>query len=163
MEENNYSAPNSEYTNPYDNAQNGYQNNYQDNYQQYANYGNAMVDDQGRPLKNRFALKLVLSIIMILCCCVSPYGMIFAIVGLVFTCMANSAYNAGNPYDFRANARVSTIMLWIAGVLMAISILISLAFGAIVDSFMSEFEDAYDEIYNEMYNDMYDDMYGDWY
>lgn len=156
MEENNYS-------NPYDNNTNNYQNNYQNNYDQYANYGNPMVDEQGRPLKNRFALKLIVGIIMILCCCVSPYSMIFAIVGLVFTCMANSAYNAGNPYDFRANARVSAAMLWIGGVILAISILLSVAAGAMLNSIMNELGGSLDEIYNGAYDYDYDYYGDDWY
>lgn len=125
MEENNY-------TNPYESGNNNYENNYQNNYNydQYANYGNPMVDELGRPMKNRFALKLIVGIILIVCCCVNFNGLIFGIVGLVYTSKANTAYNAGNPYEFRACAGVSAAMLWIGGILLALSIISYFTVGA---------------------------------
>ncbi len=161
----NYSNPN--YTNnPY--GQNPYgqspygQNQYGQN--QYANLGGVMVDDKGRPLKNHFALKLVLSIIMILMCCFSPLVSILGIIGLVFTCMANSAYNQGNPHEFKTKDKVSTILLSIGGVIAALIIIlyvVVIAFTFTNNDFWEMYGDIYDEVYSEMYGDLYGDDWED--
>lgn len=130
----------------------GYDNNAY-NQQRYANLGGVMVDEQGKPLKNRFALKLTLSIIMILfcCCSMSPLVMVLGIIGLIFTCLANSSYNAGNPVQFRSRARVSAILLWVGGGIMALIMLIYIAFFVYFNAVLKE--SLGEEVYNQMWTE----------
>ena len=135
------------------------------NQQQYANLGGVMVDGQGRPLKNRFALKLTLSIILILCCCCtgSPIVLVLGIIALVFTCLANSSFKAGNPMQFRSRARVSTVLISVGGgiaiFLLIIYVVFFAYFNAILKASMGEelydymwTEEFWEEFYNELEN-----------
>ena len=128
-------------------------NNSAYNQQRYANLGGVMVDEQGNPLKNRFALKLTLSIIMILfcCCSMSPVVMIFGVIALIFTCLANSSYKAGNPVQFRSRAKVSTILLWVGGGIMALIMIIYVALFAYFNVVLKE--SLGEEVYNQMWTE----------
>lgn len=100
------------------------------NYNQYANYGNAMVDEKGQPLKNNFVLRLVFSIFEIICCCVSPIASVLGIIGCVFNAQANKAYNEGNPYAFKEKAKSANILIWIGGILAAFGLIINIVVAA---------------------------------
>lgn len=103
--------------------------------------GNTMSDATGKPLKNYFALKLVLSIIMIMgCCCSNFFLVIVGIIALVFTCKANTAYNQGNPTEFRKYSKVSSVLLWMGGIVMAIMLTISIIVLAIAGQKFEDYE-----------------------
>lgn len=164
MENKDYCAPEEEqstsnsYENPYQQS-NPYEsytygnNTYGQN--RYSNLGGVMVDEKGVPLKNHFAVKLVFSIIMILMCCFSPLVSILGIIGLVFACLANSAYNEGNPYDFKSKSRVSTVLLAIGGGIMALMIVFYIIIFAIIGASAGGLEGLLDEYYNELYGEDY--------
>lgn len=144
---------NNDYGSPY----NAYDQQY------YANLGGVMVDDKGNPLKNRFALKLTLSILMILCCCCtfSPIIMILGIIALVFTCLANGAYNAGNPAEFRSKSRVATVLLAVGGGILALIIAIYVGFFAYFNFVLREElgEELYDQLWTvEFWENIYDEI-----
>lgn len=122
-------------------SQNSYGEGYSSyNYENYNNRnanrvysGSAMTDATGKPLKNYFALKLTISIMMIMgCCCSNMILVILGIIALVFTCKANSAYNNGNAEEFQKQSKVATVLLWVGGgfliiyLIMGIFILVSL-------------------------------------
>ena len=132
-----------------ENGQNPYGANYS-NYSNYSNYdngaasgrvysGSTMTDATGKPLKNYFALKLTLSIMMIMgCCCSNFFLVIVGVIALVFTCMANNAYNQGNAQDFQRKSKISTILLWMGGIVMAVMLMFGIVFMVMASR---EFED----------------------
>lgn len=91
----------------------------------YTKVGGTPVDETGQPLKNRFGMKIVFSILEILSCCLcNPVSLILGILGCVFTCSANTSYKQGKTEEFKKNAKVSAIMLWIGFAVDVIAIII---------------------------------------
>ncbi len=78
------------------------------------NYVMGMFDDNGKPLKNRFGMKLIFSILemVTLLLCNLP-GFILGLVACIFTCKANASYKSGDKYAFKSAAKTSAICLWI--------------------------------------------------
>lgn len=80
-----------------------------------------MGKQQDRPLRNRFGMKLTFSIVGIvmglLLMCVNlvlgGLSLAVSIVALVFTCLQNNRFQAGNWQSFRHYAKISAIFLWI--------------------------------------------------
>ncbi len=78
----------------------------------------AMTDKNGRPLKNRYGMKLAFSILEIVSCCLfNPITMILGIVSIVFTCGADASYRRQQKEEFLRKARTATITLMIGLVL----------------------------------------------
>lgn len=71
----------------------------------------APFDQNGRPIPNRFGMKLTFSILeMVLC---NILSLICGIIGCVFTVKANTAYKERRWEDFKNHAKASAIALWI--------------------------------------------------
>lgn len=73
-----------------------------------------IVDESGKPLKNRFGMKLafaVLEILSLFFC--NIITMVLGIVALVLICAANNNYKKGEIKEFKSNAKISAILLWI--------------------------------------------------
>lgn len=141
------------------------------------NYGagvNAVpLDRKGRPLRNRFGMKLTFSILGILFGMFLLLGeallglipLILAIVALVTTCVANGAYKQGNWDSFRAAAKTATVLLWVVFgiwivfmVLLVIGIIAILAFGYRLSSVTDQFDTKDDDSgYYYDYSDDSDD------
>ncbi len=86
-------------------------------------YGMAPFDPNGRPIPNRFGMKLTFSILEMLCCAFP--ALVCGIVGCVYTVMANASYRERRWEDFKRQARVSAIALWIGfGLGMATALLV---------------------------------------
>lgn len=144
-----------EENNPYGSYGSAY-NTYQQ--QKYTNLSGKMVDEKGKVLNNNFAIKLVLSILMIvLCCCCGFLTAIIGMIALVFTCLANSAYNQGSMSEFKANARVSTVLLFLGGGLAVLMLSLMLMFAAMLGSESGEFDELYSALYEELYGTEYND------
>lgn len=109
--------------------QNGYagqnryagQNGYTD-YNGYAQRGNVPLDKKGRPLQNRYGLKLTLSIIeivfgILLAFCGGGMGMlplVLAVLACVYTCRQNRDFQIGDWDGFLKKSKIATIFLWIS-------------------------------------------------
>lgn len=88
-------------------------------------YGGTPRDENGNPLKNRFGMKMVFSILEILSCCLgSLITTIFGIIALVFTCKANTSYKEGDTRGFKSSAKVSAVLLWIGLAIDAIILIL---------------------------------------
>lgn len=143
---------------------NGYYGNGYYNSGRYNNMGGVVVDSvTGKEIKNRFGLKLTLSIIEMLCCCLGGCASLIAgIVGCVFTCQANNAYQQGRYDEFKSKNTGSTIALSIGGGLLALSLIVNaITYGYIFTS--DEFWDAFMEGYESgLEGDFdFDDFEGD--
>lgn len=127
-----------------------------ENREQYGQYGYgqsnygmgaAPVDQNGKPLKNRFGMKITFSILEILCCCgCNPITLIMGILGCVFTAQANTAYKEARWEEFRSKAKMSSIFLWIGLGAIVVYLLIGiLSFAAVGGSnaVMTEVWDVY--------------------
>lgn len=147
-------------------GQNPYGNSYQ--YNGYTNAsnrvytGSTMTDATGKPLQNRFALKLVLSIMMIMgCCCSNFFLVIVGIIALVFTCKANTAYQQGDAESFQRNAKVSSVLLGIGGVVLALVLIVGVIFFSVVNQ---DFKDTTGtnmwELFDEEIWDDFEDVLG---
>lgn len=63
---------------------------------------------------NRYAMKMVFSILEILSCCVGNIiAMVMGILGCIFSSKANTAYKNGAAEEFKTAGRSATICLWI--------------------------------------------------
>lgn len=79
------------------------------------------LDRKGRPLRNRFGMKLTFSILgivfglifMFLSPCYGLIPLVLSIIALVFTCMQNKHYKEGNWPVFQSTAKVSAVLLWV--------------------------------------------------
>ncbi|MCI7322832.1 MAG: hypothetical protein MR508_05910 [Lachnospiraceae bacterium] len=117
------------------------------------------LDGKGRPLRNRFGMKLTFSILgilgglFIMCgsLLIGAIPLVLSIVALVFTCLQNREYKAGNWDSFRHFAKLSAILLWIDLGLWVIY-LILLIIGVIV---VLVFGNKYMDILNQSGNDLY--------
>lgn len=84
----------------------------------YTGYHGAPLDRKGRPLKNTFGKKLAFSIIELV------FATFWGILALIFTCMANSAFQKGDWDAYQSRSKVATVMLWIGLVLSILSVVL---------------------------------------
>lgn len=141
-----YQSGQPDYSNPYQNGQQDYGSQYQSGQQNYGNpyqsgqqtyggynpYGNGNVplDKKGQPLKNRFGMKLTFSILEMISG--NLISLICGIIACVFTCKANTAYKEGKWEEFKSNAKISNICLWIGlGVCLAFYVIVIILIAAV--------------------------------
>ncbi|MBC5753482.1 hypothetical protein H8Z76_05475 [Roseburia sp. BX0805] len=126
-------AGNQDYSNPYQSGQQDYSNPYQSGQQTYGGYnpyGNVPLDKKGQPLKNRFGMKLTFSILEMISG--NLISLICGIIACVFTCKANTAYKEGKWEEFKSNAKISNIFLWIGlGVCLAFYVIVIILIAAV--------------------------------
>lgn len=131
-----YGQPNQPYGNPYGqmNQPYGYLS-YDQQYQQGMGYGMdiAPFDQNGKPIPNRFAMKLTFSILEIIAC--NFVSIICGILGCIFTVKANTAYRERRWEDFKSSAKASAIALWIG---FGFTILVAFLFLILVGLGLSE-------------------------
>ena len=135
-----------DYSNPYQSGQQDYGSQYQSGQQNYGNpyrngqqtyggynpYGNGNVplDKKGQPLKNRFGMKLTFSILEMISG--NLISLICGIIACVFTCKANTSYKEGKWEEFKSNAKISNIFLWIGlGVCLAFYVIVIILIAAV--------------------------------
>lgn len=112
------------YGNPYRNGQQTY-----GGYNPYGN-GNVPLDKKGQPLKNRFGMKLTFSILEMISG--NLISLICGIIACVFTCKANTSYKEGKWEEFKSNAKISNIFLWIGlGVCLAFYVIVIILIAAV--------------------------------
>lgn len=157
-------------------GQQNYGNPYQSGQQTYGGYnpyGNVPLDKKGQPLKNRFGMKLTFSILEMISG--NLISLICGIIACVFTCKANTSYKEGKWEEFKSNAKISNIFLWIGlGVCLAfyviviiliaavgLSVLPVIGSGSSGSSVASGSYDYYDEQDYNYYDDTDDDDYDD--
>ena len=123
-----YQSGQQDYSNPYQSGQQNYGNPYQSGQQTYGGYnpygnGNVPLDKKGQPLKNRFGMKLTFSILEMISG--NLISLICGIIACVFTCKANTAYKEGKWEEFKSNAKISNIFLWIGlGVCLVVYVIV---------------------------------------
>lgn len=139
-EEDRYNRPNYETAEEYNKARQERENHAEvyENYEQdetvyndysyekeaYANLGGQMIDENGAPVINYFAVQMVFAIVEILCCCCMNIGtMVLGIVALVFAVQANTAYKNKNAEEHKKKSKISSLLLIFGGMWMFISIL----------------------------------------
>ena len=84
------------------------------------------LDKKGRPLKNRFGMKMVFSVIELF------FATLWGVLGLIFTCMANNAYQKRDWDGFKSKSRLASIMLWVGFVVCLIEVAV---LGVFIGSF----------------------------
>lgn len=108
------------------------------------------LDRKGRPLHNRFGMKLTFSILGIIFSCFLLLGsavyalipLILSVLALIFACMQNKYYEEGKWDSFKGAARTSTVFLWIDfAVWMVLLILFFIGLTAILMLGKSKAED----------------------
>ena len=114
-------------------GQQNYGNPYQSGQQTYGGYnpyGNVPLDKKGQPLKNRFGMKLTFSILEMISG--NLISLICGIIACVFTCKANTSYKEGKWEEFKSNAKISNIFLWIGlGVCLAFYVTVIILIAAV--------------------------------
>ena len=127
-----YNAPEEDYAsygNPFGASNNIPDTNAVPNTNTIPNYNNANtvpLDRKGRPLKNRFGMKMVFSVIELF------FATLWGILGLIFTCMANNAYQKRDWDGFKSKSRLASIMLWVGFVVCLIEVAV---LGVFISSF----------------------------
>lgn len=139
-----YQSGQPDYSNPYQSGQQDYGSQYQSGQQNYGNpyrngqqtyggynpYGNVPLDKKGQPLKNRFGMKLTFSILEMISG--NLISLICGIIACVFTCKANTSYKEGKWEEFKSNAKISNIFLWIGlGVCLAFYVIVIILIAAV--------------------------------
>lgn len=128
-----YQSGQQDYSNPYQSGQQNYGNPYQNGQQTYGGYnpyGNVPLDKKGQPLKNRFGMKLTFSILEMISG--NLISLICGIIACVFTCKANTSYKEGKWEEFKSNAKISNIFLWIGlGVCLAFYVIVIILIAAV--------------------------------
>lgn len=84
------------------------------------------LDKKGRPLKNRFGMKMVFSVIELF------FATLWGVLGLIFTCMANNAYQKRDWDGFKSKSRLASIMLWVGFAVCLIEVAV---LGVFISSF----------------------------
>ena len=116
--------------------------------------GGTPMGNDGQPLKNNYAMKMVFGILEILCCCgCNIITMILGIIALVFNGKANRAYQQGNAQEYKSNAKTSTILLWV-GFGIAVAYLI---FGILEWTVFGGKDDFMEGFYRGYYGSDYED------
>ena len=127
-----YNAPEEDYAsygNPFGESNSIPDTNAVPNTNTIPNYNNANtvpLDRQGRPLKNRFGMKMVFSVIELF------FATLWGVLGLIFTCMANNAYQKRDWDGFKSKSRLASIMLWVGFVVCLIEVAV---LGVFISSF----------------------------
>lgn len=125
---NNANYNNGNYGSPYNNG--NYGNPYNNGAQ---NPSGVPLDKKGRPIRNRFGLKLTFSILEIvfgfllfflLPPVIALIAMAFAILALVFTCVQNSHFHKGNWKSFHSASVTATVFLWLDCVVWMIVVIL---------------------------------------
>ncbi len=130
-----YQSGQQDYGSQYQSGQQNYGNPYQSGQQMYGGYnpygnGNVPLDKKGQPLKNRFGMKLTFSILEMISG--NLISLICGIIACVFTCKANTSYKEGKWEEFKSNARISNIFLWIGlGVCLAFYVIVIILIAAV--------------------------------
>ena len=130
-----YQSGQQDYSNPYQSGQQNYGNPYRNGQQTYGGYnpygnGNVPLDKKGQPLKNRFGMKLTFSILEMISG--NLISLICGIIACVFTCKANTSYKEGKWEEFKSNAKISNIFLWIGlGVCLAFYVIVIILIAAV--------------------------------
>ena len=123
-----YQSGQQDYGSQYQSGQQNYGNPYQNGQQTYGGYnpygnGNVPLDKKGQPLKNRFGMKLTFSILEMISG--NLISLICGIIACVFTCKANTSYKEGKWEEFKSNAKISNIFLWIGlGVCLVVYVIV---------------------------------------
>ena len=123
-----YQSGQQDYGSQYQSGQQNYGNPYQNGQQTYGGYnpygnGNVPLDKKGQPLTNRFGMKLTFSILEMISG--NLISLICGIIACVFTCKANTSYKEGKWEEFKSNAKISNIFLWIGlGVCLAFYVIV---------------------------------------
>lgn len=132
---NSYQSGQQDYGSQYQSGQQNYGNPYQSGQQTYGGYnpygnGNVPLDKKGQPLKNRFGMKLTFSILEMISG--NLISLICGIIACVFTCKANTSYKEGKWEEFKSNAKISNIFLWIGlGVCLAFYVIVIILIAAV--------------------------------
>ena len=147
-EEERYERPSYAYS-QFENNYNSNNSNYY-NSGRYANVGGVILDNNGKPLKNSFGMKLTFSILEMLCCCASCFTLVTGILSCIFTCQANTCYKEGRYDEYKSKSNVSTILLIVGAIFAAISICfnglsMATSWDDFWDEFMYEFEIALED------------------
>ena len=127
-----YNAPEEDYAsygNPFGESNSIPDTNAVPNTNTIPNYNNANtvpLDRKGRPLKNRFGMKMVFSVIELF------FATLWGVLGLIFTCMANNAYQKRDWDGFKSKSRLASIMLWVGFVVCLIEVAV---LGVFIGSF----------------------------
>ena len=118
----------------------------------YTNLGGVVLDENGKPLKNSFGIKLTLSIMEMLCCCASCFTLVTGIISCIFTCQANTCYKEGRYDEYKSKSNVSTILLVVGAIFAGISIIYNaISLPTSMDSFWEEFKIEFEkELENEL-------------
>lgn len=130
-----YQSGQQDYGSQYQSGQQNYGNPYQSGQQMYGGYnpygnGNVPLDKKGQPLKNRFGMKLTFSILEMISG--NLISLICGIIACVFTCKANTSYKEGKWEEFKSNAKISNIFLWIGlGVCLAFYVIVIILIAAV--------------------------------
>ena len=130
-----YQSGQQDYGSQYQSGQQNYGNPYQNGQQTYGGYnpygnGNVPLDKKGQPLKNRFGMKLTFSILEMISG--NLISLICGIIACVFTCKANTSYKEGKWEEFKSNAKISNIFLWIGlGVCLAFYVIVIILIAAV--------------------------------
>ncbi|MCI5878226.1 MAG: hypothetical protein MRZ93_07470 [Lachnospiraceae bacterium] len=130
-----YQSGQQDYGSQYQSGQQNYGNPYQSGQQTYGGYnpygnGNVPLDKKGQPLKNRFGMKLTFSILEMISG--NLISLICGIIACVFTCKANTSYKEGKWEEFKSNAKISNIFLWIGlGVCLAFYVIVIILIAAV--------------------------------
>ena len=130
-----YQSGQQDYGSQYQSGQQNYGNPYQSGQQTYGGYnpygnGNVPLDKKGQPLKNRFGMKLTFSILEMISG--NLISQICGIIACVFTCKANTSYKEGKWEEFKSNAKISNIFLWIGlGVCLAFYVIVIILIAAV--------------------------------
>lgn len=91
-----------------------------------SNVNTVPLDKKGRPLKNRFGMKMVFSVIELF------FATLWGVLGLIFTCMANNAYQKRDWDGFKSKSRLASIMLWVGFAVCLIEVAV---LGVFISSF----------------------------
>lgn len=112
------------------------QNTYTFGAQGMANNSTPPLDKKGRPLKNKFASRLAWGIILTMGSFLFGFGLapvyiatILSIIAIVFAFQQNVAYTQGDWDTYKRKTKTSGILLWIAGIIIMIWIVILIVAG----------------------------------
>lgn len=117
--------------------------------------GGAPLDKNGRPLKNRFGLKLTASILEILA--FNMISFVCGIIGCVFTVNANKAYKEAKWEEFKSARKTSAIALWIGFGALAAYLILIIFLLVFVYRYADEIIEYSDKYGDSLYEDVWDE------
>ena len=145
-------------SNPYDSNVYG-----QNNGARYDGQTGAVVDFEGRPLKNNFGMKLTFSILeMLTLLSCNLITFILGLIACVQTVKADNLYKQGRGEEYKSAAKAATILLWIGFAITIIYGFIAVVVGVAVveETRRVMYEYPIDEYINEY--DQYSDDFSDY-